>query len=93
MHILEHRKATDWPKLGTSLLIAAALVVAVRTARWAAEAPEAMLSDVDVNLDKEIAFAVRVADRVLHALLRKRPGMFPERLEPVYAPGAEDIQE
>ena len=63
--------------------------VAIRTARWAAKAPGACLSDVDADLDREVDFAVRVADRVLHALLRKHPGLFPQRREPIYAPDEE----
>jgi hypothetical protein len=51
------------------MLIATTLVVAVRTARWAAKDPGVGLADVDADLDREVDFAVRVADRALHALL------------------------
>jgi hypothetical protein len=84
-----HNTGPDWPKLGPSMLIATALVVAIRTARWAAKAPGAGLSDVDPELDREVDFAVRVADRVLHALLKKHPGMFPQRRDPIFAPDEE----
>ena len=47
------------------------------------------MSDVDADLDKEVDFGVRVANRVLHALLRKHPGLFPQKKEPIYAPGDE----
>jgi hypothetical protein len=57
-----------------------------RTARWAATTPGAGMSDVDLTLDKEVDFGVRIADRVLHALLKKHPGLFPQRREPIYAP-------
>jgi hypothetical protein len=86
IEVIGHNTGLDWPKLGPSMLIATALVVAIRTARWAAKAPGAGLSDVDADLDREMDFAVRVADRVLHALHRKHPGLFPQRREPIYAP-------
>jgi hypothetical protein len=86
VEVIGHRTGPDWPKLGPALLIATALVVAIRTARWAAKAPDPGLSDVDTDLDKEVEFAVRVADRVLHALLKKHPGRFPQKREPIYAP-------
>ena len=89
MEVIGHNRVPDWPKLGPALLIATALVVAIRTARWAAKAPGAGLADVDPELDKEVEFAVRVADRVLDALLRRHPAMFPHRKEPIYAPGDE----
>lgn len=85
--MIGHNKSPDWPKLGPSLLIATALVVAIRTARWDAKAPGEGVADVDHDLDREVAFAVRVTDRVLSALLKRKPGMFPERKEPIYAPG------
>jgi hypothetical protein len=44
------------------------------------------MSDVDADLDKEVAFAARVTDRVLHALLKKHPGLFPQKKEPIYSP-------
>jgi len=81
MEVIGHNKNPDWPKLGPSMPIATAL--------WAAKAPGAGLSDVDASLDKEVDFAVRVADRVLRALLKKHPGLFPQRQEPIYAPDEE----
>lgn len=87
--VVGHNRVPDWPRLGPALLIATALVVAIRTARWAATAPGAGLADVDVALDKEVAFGIRVADRVLHALLRRHPAIFPQRNEPIHAPGDE----
>jgi hypothetical protein len=89
VEVVGHNTDPDWHKLGPSMLIATALVVAIRTARWAAKAPGEGLADVDMELDREVAFGVRVADRVLHALLRKHPAMFPQKREPIYAPGDE----
>src|ERR1035441_739612 len=89
MEVIGHNTGPDWPKLGPSMLIATALVVAIRTARGTAKAPGAGLSDVAPELDREVDFAVRVADRVLHALLRKHPGLFPQRRDSIYAPDEE----
>jgi hypothetical protein len=55
MEVIGHNTGPDWPKLGPSMLIATPLVVAIRTARWAAKAPGAGLSDVDADLDREVA--------------------------------------
>jgi hypothetical protein len=90
VEVIGHNTVPDWPKLGPSLLIATALVVAIRTARRQAKAPGAGMSDVDAELDREVQFAVRVTDRVLQALLARRPGMFSQKREPIYAPGDED---
>ena len=57
VEVIGHNTGPDWPKLGPSMLIATALVVAIRTARWAAKAPGAGLSDVDADLDREVDFA------------------------------------
>lgn len=94
MKVAGNNRVTDWPKLGPSLLIATALVVAIRTARWAAkQPPDALCSDIDEELDREISFAIRMTDRVLGALLQKRQGLFPTRLEPFYEAGSEeDVQ-
>ena len=91
VNVTGHTRVTDWPKLGPSLLIATALVVAIRTAKWAAQrSPDALCSDVDDNLDREVDFAVRITNRVLHALLRQKAGLFPEKLVAIYEPGDED---
>ena len=75
----------DWPKLGPSMVIATALVVAIRTARWGATASsDPLCSDVQPALDKEVDFAIRVVDRVLHGLLKRNPSMFPQKQTPVY---------
>lgn len=70
----------------TTVLSIGDTVKRIRTSRWAAKAPVgANLSDVDMDLDREVEFAIRVSDRVLNALLRKRPGVFAQRLESIFA--------
>lgn len=69
---------TDWPKLGPSILIATALVVAIRTSKWVAKAPrDARLADVDMELDNEVAFAARMVHRIMTELTRRKPDIFP----------------
>jgi hypothetical protein len=90
MKVVGHERSTDWPKLGPSILIATALIVAIRTARWAAKAGiDARCSDVDAELDKEIGFAVRISIRVMHELLRRHEGLFPQKLDPIYEAGSD----
>jgi len=71
----------DLPKLGPSLLIASALILAIRTARWPPDY-DAHLSNK--SLEKEIEFAIGLANSVLSKLLTKHESIFPQRKEPWY---------
>ncbi|MDP9049755.1 MAG: hypothetical protein M3O31_03395 [Acidobacteriota bacterium] len=85
MKVVGYERKPDWPKLGPSIIIATALIVAIRTARWVANASgDASASDVDVALDKEVSFAVRISFRVMHELLRKHASSFPQTKEPMF---------
>ncbi len=77
----------DWPKLGPSLLIATCLIVAIRTAKWAAYADPRLSGR---ELEQEIEFAAHLAGRVLARLMRTSEVMFPQRKEPWYKPDGED---
>ena len=91
MRVTGYERKTDWPKLGPSLLIATALIVAIRTAKWAAKgAGDAQLSDVDVDLDGEVSYAVRISVRVMHELLRRHASLFPQKLEPTFEAGSDE---
>ena len=91
MRVAGYERKTDWPKLGPSLLIATALIVAIRTANWAAKgAGEAKLSDVDVDLDREVSYAVRISVRVMHELLRRHASLSPQKLDPTFEAGSDD---
>jgi hypothetical protein len=83
-----HQERTDWPKLGPSLLIASALILAIRTARWPAT-HDAHLSNKE--LEKEIDYAISVASSVLSKLVSKNDTIFPKRREPWYQATDEDI--
>ncbi|MGB0125189.1 MAG: hypothetical protein WA419_17310 [Silvibacterium sp.] len=83
MGVLGYERSPDWPKLGPSMMIATAMVVAIRTAKWATLTP---VSDVDPDLDKEVDFAMRITSRVMDSLLQKNPGLFPEKKIPIHEP-------
>jgi len=83
-----HHERVDFPKLGPSLLIASALILAIRTVRRAADY-DACLSNKD--LEKEIDYAIGLAHSVLSKLLSKHASIFPQRREPWYQASDEDI--
>ena len=75
----------DWPKMGPSILIATALIVAIRTAKWAAKsASDPHCSDVDNELEREVSYAARITIRVMHELIKKHEGIFPGKKEPIF---------
>ena len=91
MRVVGTDRRPDWPKLGPFIIIATALIVAIRTAKWASKAAgDATLSDVDVELDKEVSFAARISIRVMHELLRRHESLFPQRIVPIYEAGSEE---
>ena len=65
-----------------------ALIVAIRTARWAAVTHE---TTSHRELDVEVDFAAYVASRVLSAVLSKHESLFPKKRVPWYHPMDEDI--
>jgi hypothetical protein len=78
----------DWPKMGPSLLISTALILAIRTARWPVQF-DAALSETD--LEKEIDFASYLARKVLMRLIAKEEAIFPGKKEPWYRADDEDL--
>ena len=78
----------DWPKLGPSLLISSCLILAIRTAKWAAS-PDEKLSNHE--LDREINYSIALANSVLSKLLARKEAIFPQRKEPWYQANDEDI--
>jgi len=91
MKVVGHERKPDWPKLGPSIIIATALIVAIRTAMWATRASgDVAVSDMDTDLDKEVSFAVRISVRVTHELLRKHASLFPQTKEPIFEAGSDE---
>ncbi len=79
---------TDWPKLGPSLLIATALVLAIRTAKWPATFDK---TTANPELDREIEYATFLASRVMSSLVSRREGLFPQKKTPWYQPSDEEV--
>jgi hypothetical protein len=77
----------DFSRMGLTLLVASALILAIRTARWPATLDESVVSP---ELDQEIGYAVLLATRTLSRLLKDRESMFPSRRVPSYAPEEDD---
>jgi hypothetical protein len=87
MKVAGYDQRPDFSRMGLSLLIASALILAIRTARWPATLDESLVSP---ELDQEIDYAVLLASRTLSRLLKQKESMFPSRKEPRYTPGEEE---
>jgi hypothetical protein len=83
MKVTGYDQRPDFSRMGPTLLIASALILAVRTAKWPAALDESLVSP---ELDQEIDYAILLATRTLSCLLRHKESMFPSRKEPRYAP-------
>ena len=77
----------DWPKMGPSLLIATCLILAIRTAKWAARSDN---TASNMDLEKEIDHAAFLAGRVLAKLVARNPSLFPQAQKAWYQPDGED---
>lgn len=69
-----HREDIDLSKLGGALLIASALVLAIRTARWSARTGQEQTADS--ALETEIQHAIAVTTSLLGRLLARYPSYF-----------------
>jgi len=73
--------------MGLSLLIATCLILAIRTAKWAARSDN---TASDVDLEKDIDHAAHLADRVLAKLVARNPSLFPQAKKAWYQPDGDD---
>ena len=73
--------------MGPSLLIATCLILAIRTAKWAARSDN---TASNMDLEKEIDHAAHLAGRALAKLIAKNPSIFPNAKKPWYQPDGED---
>ena len=83
MKVAGYELRPDFSRMGLSLLIASALILAIRTAKWLPTLEESLVSP---ELDQEIDYSVLLASRVLSRLLKQKESMFPSRREPRYVP-------
>ena len=77
--------------MGPSLLIAACLVLAIRTAKWPPRSIGGTTSDRE--LEVEIENAVHLVGRVLSALVSHHGTIFPHKKEPWFVPNDQDVPE
>ena len=75
--------------MGPSLLIAASLILAIRTAKWPPRRSGGTASDCD--LDVEIDNAIHLAGRVLSSLVSHHETIFPSKGVPWFMPNGEDV--
>jgi len=83
MKVAGFEQRPDLSRMGPTLLIASALILAIRTARWPAMVDENVVSS---ELDQEIDYAVLLATRTLSRLLKQKESMFPSRRVERYEP-------
>lgn len=88
MQIGGYNKEPDWVKLGPSLLVASCMILAIRTAKWAARCSSETTSDR--GLEVEIDHAIHLASRVLSALIGKKANLFPSKDVPWYVADDQD---
>jgi len=77
MKVAGQEKRPDWPKLGPSIIIATALIVAIRTVKWSAKSSNANVSDIDIEMDQEVTFAARIAARLAPERAKHRAYLVP----------------
>jgi hypothetical protein len=87
-HVGGTRKEVDFQKLGPALMIAASLVLAVRTARWPATHSDGL---ADVDWQKEVEHSARVAKAMLTHLTTRFPNLFSSRDVPWYQATDRDV--
>jgi hypothetical protein len=82
------RSEVDYQKLGPALLIAASLVLAIRTARWPATHSDGL---AEVDWQKEVEHSARVAKVMLTHLTSRFPSLFTSRSVPWYQATDDDV--
>ncbi len=81
-------KKPDWVKLGPSLLIASCVILAIRTAKWAARSGG---THSQRDLEVEVDHAIHLADRVLATLLSRKGALFPSKDVAWYVPSEDEV--
>lgn len=82
------RKEVDYQKLGPALVVAARLVLAVRTARWPATHSDGL---ADVDWQKEIEHSARIAKVMLTHLTSRFSSLFLSKDVPWYEATDDDV--
>ena len=84
-----YEQRPDWPKMGPGLLIAASLVLAIRTAKWPPRSIGGITSDRE--LEVEIENAVHLVGRVFSTLVSHHETIFPRKKQPWFVPNDDDV--
>jgi hypothetical protein len=82
-----HRDEVDQQKLGPAMVIAAGLILGMRTIRWEATHSDSLSS---TEWEKEVEHSVRVAKRVLTFLTTRHPDLFQSKKVPWYVANDDD---
>lgn len=82
------RKEVDYQKLGPALVVAASLVLAVRTARWPATHSDGL---AEVDWQKEIEHSARIAKVMLTHLTSRFSSLFLSKDVPWYEATDDDV--
>jgi hypothetical protein len=82
------RKEVDYQKPCPALLIAASLVLAVRTARWPATHSDGL---ADVDWQKEVEHSARIAKVMLTHVTSRFPSLFFTKDVPWYQASDDDV--
>jgi hypothetical protein len=78
METAGYRTEMDLSQVGPTLLIAASLILAIRTAKW----PRAAIEADQPAWEAEVERSVRIAHGILCHLLSKSPFLFPQKYVP-----------
>jgi hypothetical protein len=87
MEIAGYQRQVDLSRLGPTMVIASALILAIRTAKWPRIHTETASR---IEWDLEVEQAVRMAHSVLSHLLAKSPCLFQHKDVPWYQPSEDE---
>ncbi len=88
MKVGGHNREIDYERLGATLVIAAAIILAIRTAR---RPPLYDESFSNRDWGDEMDFATKVAGHLVSTATRRKPEFFKHKDVPWYMPDDEDV--
>jgi hypothetical protein len=89
MTIGGYKKEIDYERLGPTMMIAASLILAVRTARRPTEYSDNLSNR---EWEEEFAFAVKVASSLLSIAIQRKPELFKHKDVAWHVPDDSDVQ-
>jgi hypothetical protein len=88
MRIGGYRRDVDQQELGSALLVASSMVLAIRTARWNLTHSDGL---ANIDLEREVEHSVRMAKLVLSHLTGRYPELFQQKDVAWYAARDEEV--